>query len=310
VKHRNSNGKVIALRGNDRNREVVQRRLHAQASQLLGSAVAPYGWQALQPQALPEGAAYAGKNARCAVVGWLRPNPFGPPGQEVQPMMHLAVAERGRPLIWEEMLEVVREVCGPQAEAVELYPALRRELRGERNRHLYAFLGGEEWPIGEIPEGEARRREQEHAIAEQVGAFLRDKMVVFQVPDPATPGAPFRIFRDVADAVAAGLEAAALREGNVGAVPHAEGFEWSPAAEEYCAQIEAEASALRDRLTQELAVAGEATVVPIAPELVLSPEEQAAKEEAERAVEVRAEQELAAMRAALVRKDEPSGGDV
>lgn len=219
------------------------------------------------------------------------------------PMMHLAIVERGRPLLWEEMLQVVREACGPQAEAVELFPALRRELRGERNRHLYAFMHGEEWPIGMLPEGEVARRAREHQVAEQVGNFLKDKVVVFQ--PPAQEGQPLRVFRDVADAAALGVEGVALREGLVGAIPMQEGFEWSPAATAYHDEVEKAAAELRDRLYAEMAQAAETgvSVLPVKPEIT---EEQRA---AEAQAEAEAEAELAAMRAAMVGKGS-DGGDL
>lgn len=292
---RDSSGKVVMMRG-DRNMDMVKRRIHAQAAAALGSQVAPYGWQSLQPVAAPEGAAYAAENARCAVVGWLVPSPFSPSDQQV-PMMHLAVAERGRPLIWEEMLQVVREVGGPEAEAVELYPAVRRELRGERQRHLYSFLHGEEWPIGMLPEPERKRRERNVAAAQQVGEFLKDKAIVFQMP--TEEGGKIRIFRDMADAAEANLEAATLREGLVAAVPEDDNVEWSPAAEAYREAVVKEAGELRDRVLREMAQADvDAQAASFMPVLQEPTEAEKAKEAEKEAV---AQAELDAMRASLVK---------
>jgi hypothetical protein len=292
---RNSSGKVVALRG-DRNMEVVRRRLHSKAAALMGSQVAPYGWQPLQQVAVPAEATYAGENSRCAVVGWLHANPFVPPGEQGAPMMHLAVQERGRPLIWEEMLQVVREVCGAEAEAVELYPALRRELRGERARHLYSFINGEEWPIGIVPEHEIRRRERTNAAAEKVGEFLKEKAIVFNMP--TEEGGKIRVFRDVADAAAAQLEAATLREGLVAAVPEDEHVEWSPAAQAYREEIMKEASEIRDRILREMAQAdvdAQAAITPVLQEMTAE-QQQAAVEDEEKAAA-----DLEAMRREMIK---------
>ncbi|MFA6616125.1 MAG: hypothetical protein WCS60_08590, partial [Hydrogenophaga sp.] len=45
-----------------------------------------------------------------------------------------------------------------EAEGIELFPAIRRELRGERSRHFYVLQQGE-WPLGMVPPHEQRRRE-------------------------------------------------------------------------------------------------------------------------------------------------------
>jgi hypothetical protein len=216
-------------------------------------------------------------------------------------MMHLAVQERGRPLIWEEMLQVVREVCGAEAEAVELFPALRRELRGERARHLYSFINGEEWPIGIVPDHEIRRRERTNAAAEKVGEFLKEKAIVFNMP--TEEGGKIRVFRDVADAAAEQLEAATLREGLVAAVPEDENVEWSPAAQAYREEIMKEASEIRDRILREMAQADvdtQAAITPVLQEMTAEQQQAAIEDEAQAAAA------LAAMRTEMVK----DGGNV
>jgi hypothetical protein len=278
--------------------EMAKRRLHQQMAAALGSQVAPYGWQPLAPAQPPEGAVYAGENARCEVRAWQEPCPFVA-GQQQSPMTHIVVAERGRPLVWEEALAVVREVCGPDAEAVELYPALRRELRGERCRHLYALPPGMEWPIGMLPEFERKRRECEQAVLERVNDFLADKTVVFA--EPAAAGGKFRIFRDVADATAAGVVDVELRPALVAAAPDDDSTEWSAAARAYRDAIHAESTALRDRLLAEAQAAEQAQVVPVLQQPRAEPTE--ADLAAEATAEAAAEAELAALRAQLVKKD-------
>lgn len=291
---RNSSGKVVAIRG-DRNMLMAQKRLHAQMAAQLGSQVGPMGWDPLERVGDPmgaEGAAVVAQNRRCRVVGYLEPCPFQRPGGDPEQMLHLVIAARGRPLEWEEKMEVVRELCGYEREAAELYPALRRELRGERNSHLYVLPDGMEWPFGAIPEGERVRRAREAQVTEHIHAYLADKVVVF-LPPPEGGAEPFRIFRDVADAATAGLEGAQLREALVAALPPpGERMEWSAEALAYRAEIEAEVEALRNRVTRELD--------PPQPEVASITAQTPADPEAEAAAEAAAEADLARMREELL----------
>ena len=281
---RDSSGKVVALRG-DRNQAMAQRRLHAQMAAQLGSQVGPMGWQILRDVAAPEGAARAAENDRCQVIVHEVPSPMGPPDQ-VAPMLHLAIAERGRPLVWEEVMQVVREVGGFEAEGIELFPALRRELRGERYRHLYVLQEGE-WPVGMIPPHEARKRAAQEEMAGQVSDMLRTHKVLLRV-DEATQHA--YVYRDAADAAAAQLEATTLREALAVAIPvEDEKVTWSPAAVAYREEVMAAAEALKNQLLAAYKAAQEAEraqPVPIAPPTEAE-QRQAAIDEAQAAEELR-----------------------
>jgi hypothetical protein len=279
------------LRG-DRNREMAARRLHRQAAAVLGSQVSPYGWDQLRPVVdVPEGATMAAENGRCRVIVMEEASPMGPP-DKVVPLIHLAIAERGRPLIWEEVLQVIREVVGFEAEGVELYPALRRELRGERHRHIYVVQDAE-WPVGMVPPIEARRRASERAIAEQISEELKRYVVLVHAGEDGV----HRVFRDAADAT--GLpEGATLREALLAALPtdRAE-VVWSPAAVAYRGEMMADVEVMRARLTVEHQEAVGGGVV----EDIRPPEPTEAERAAADAAEAQAEAELRAMRAELAK---------
>lgn len=274
---------------------VAQERTHRMLAAQLGSQVGPLGWQMLKPEAPPEGAVQAFANDRCQVLVMAVPSPFDGPGDPM-PMLHLAVAERGRPLIWEEAMQVIREVAGFEAEGIELFPAIRRELRGERSRHFYVLQQGE-WPLGMVPPHEQRRREAERGMAQQVTDMLKGYKVLILVDDAQDPP-HVRVFRDAADAAAAGLDGATLREALAAAVPPTEpNVEWSAAAEAHRAEAMAAAEGMKQRLIAEYtaaAAAERAQPVPIAPPT----DEERAKAAEEEAT---AAAELAAMRENLIK---------
>jgi hypothetical protein len=86
-------------------------------------------------------------------------------GREVKEMIHLSIKTNDRsPVIdWRDKLRIKNELCGEDAEAVELYPAMSRVVDGANQFHLWvigytggprganltdADSAGVEWPFG------------------------------------------------------------------------------------------------------------------------------------------------------------------
>lgn len=287
-------GKVVQMH-KDRNRVMVERRLHRQAAHVMGSSLLPYGWQPLVEVSVPpeEAEEIVGifENGRCRVELRAITNPFVRGGK---PMGHLAIAERGRPLEWNEMLQVQREVCGPAVNGAEVFPSTTLELVGERRRHLFVLMGGEEWPFMLAPPAVQQRRAEEAADAAQVAAYLRKQTVLYCLP--TAEGQPVRVCRDAADAAASGVEGE-LREGIAVAIPQDEHTEWSAAATAFREEVAREAEALRDRLRAARQAAVEPTMLDVPDPISAEEAEAQAAREAE--AEAAAEAELVRLRAEL-----------
>ena len=212
-------------------------------------------------------------------------------------MLHVIITERRRELRWAEILQVVREAVGAAADAVEIYPALRREIHEETRRHLYALVDME-WPLGMVPEREMRRRVAEQGIAQKVFEMLRAHKVLVRFDEA---GERAWVYRDIADATSAGLETTVLREALLAAcIDQGAAVEWSAAAQEYRDGVIREAEQLKQRLVAEWMetgwnAAGAEVAQPAAPE--------PAPQEVDPAAEEAAARDLRAMRESMRRDD-------
>lgn len=63
---------------------------------------------------------------------------------------HLSIKrnDRGEVTDWRHMQQMKNEVCGPEREAVELYPATSRVLDAANQRHLWVYPEGRQFPLG------------------------------------------------------------------------------------------------------------------------------------------------------------------
>lgn len=246
-----SKSKKVVSMGKDRNKAARARQAQRAVRAQVGSAIPPMGWKPLvKGEEVPPGAMGIAANDRCEITAW----PFNHPGDPNSkvPALHLVIAERGRSLLWEELNQIKLEMCGPQVEAVELYPSVQRELIGERKRHLFCLPPGEEWPIGLVPQEEAARRQRQYELMERIQEYTADK--ILQVIFPEEEGEDLRIFKDKDDAVEA-VEDAVLREVPIGQLPQGEqeGVLWSEKAAEYRDQITAEIEAIVAKAKAEAA---------------------------------------------------------
>lgn len=62
-------------------------------------------------------------------------------GKEVKEMVHLSIKRNDRqPAIdWRDKLRIKNELCGPESEAVELYPSMNRVVDGANQFHLWVI---------------------------------------------------------------------------------------------------------------------------------------------------------------------------
>jgi hypothetical protein len=62
-------------------------------------------------------------------------------GREVEQMVHLSIKrnDRGPVIDWRDKLRIKNELCGPESEAVELYPSMKRLVDGANQFHLWVI---------------------------------------------------------------------------------------------------------------------------------------------------------------------------
>jgi hypothetical protein len=62
-------------------------------------------------------------------------------GQEVKEMVHLSIKRNDREHVidWRDKLRIKNELCGPESEAVELYPSMNRVVDGANQFHLWVI---------------------------------------------------------------------------------------------------------------------------------------------------------------------------
>lgn len=67
--------------------------------------------------------------------------PDGPKGSEWPPMIHLSIKRIDRQPIhdWRDLQEIKNQLCGPECEAVELYPAESRVVDAANQYHLWVL---------------------------------------------------------------------------------------------------------------------------------------------------------------------------
>jgi hypothetical protein len=53
---------------------------------------------------------------------------------------------------WEVLQRVKNELCGPEADGVEVYPGESRCVRAANTRHLWVAAPGEDWPVPDLNE--------------------------------------------------------------------------------------------------------------------------------------------------------------
>jgi len=95
-----------------------------------------------------------------------------------QAWVHLSIRRNDRAAIhdWRDLQRIKTDVCGPEAEGVELYPAESRLIDTANQYHLWVLVSGERLPLG-FHDGRVMTSAA-HAAAH--GARQRD-------PDPALP---------------------------------------------------------------------------------------------------------------------------
>jgi hypothetical protein len=284
--------KVVKL--NDRNAQVKVRQAQAQARAQFGSMVPPLHWVPLEKDEVPPGTVGAWRNPKCKVVAFEAPNPTGRP----DPMICLHITEVGRELLWQELQQVQREVVGAEVEAVELFPAARRELGGHHVRYLWCLPAGQEWPVGMYPPAEMARRQRVAEMEQRANEFVNQHTICAYFP--FSRAEKVEIYVDRADAAAAG-RTEGLREEPLGAFPgQAPDLIWSDAARALFDRVAQELTALVDQLEAEYRTAEEAPI----------PEEPAAEDapvptvEEDAAAEAQAAADLEALRASMRKTDE------
>jgi hypothetical protein len=89
------------------------------------------------------------------------------------PVKHLSIKRRDKEAIhdWRHLQRIKNEICGPEAEAVELYPAESRLLDGANQYHLWCVPPGYNFPFGFTTGGKPVRSRPEDAA--RVGAKQR-----------------------------------------------------------------------------------------------------------------------------------------
>jgi hypothetical protein len=77
-----------------------------------------------------------------------------PPAATWPPLVHLSIKRIDRQPIhdWRELQAIKNELVGPEAEAVELYPAQSRAVDTANQYHLWVLGNGASWPFG-FPKG-------------------------------------------------------------------------------------------------------------------------------------------------------------
>jgi len=62
-------------------------------------------------------------------------------GREVKEMVHLSIKRNDRQPVsdWRDKLRIKNELCGPESEAVELYPSMSRVVDGANQFHLWVI---------------------------------------------------------------------------------------------------------------------------------------------------------------------------
>lgn len=65
-------------------------------------------------------------------------------------LTHLSIKRNGREPIhdWADLQAIKNAICGPEAEAVELYPAESRLVNAANQYHLWVLPIGLHWPVG------------------------------------------------------------------------------------------------------------------------------------------------------------------
>ena len=73
-----------------------------------------------------------------------------PHGLKGMTVWHLSIRRQDREAIhdWRVFQEIKNQICGPEIEALELYPKESRVLDTANQYHLYAIMGGEAIPLG------------------------------------------------------------------------------------------------------------------------------------------------------------------
>lgn len=72
------------------------------------------------------------------------------PTEDGPPMHHLSIKRRDKAVIhdWRDLQRIKNELCGPEREAVEIYPAESRLVDTSNQYHLWVLPAGERVPFG------------------------------------------------------------------------------------------------------------------------------------------------------------------
>lgn len=72
------------------------------------------------------------------------------PGQSEEPLIHLSIKWHDRRPIhdWRDLQRIKNEICGPEREGVELYPAESRLVDTANQFHLWILPKGQSMPFG------------------------------------------------------------------------------------------------------------------------------------------------------------------
>lgn len=80
-------------------------------------------------------------------------------------MLHLSIKRIDKEPIhdWRHLQEIKNQLCGPECEAAELYPAESRLIDGANQYHLWVLAPGQAFPFGLLTEGGPARSTPEQA---------------------------------------------------------------------------------------------------------------------------------------------------
>ena len=79
-------------------------------------------------------------------------DPYGPPeGSDFPPVTYLSIKRRGDKSCvrdWRHLQEIKNDICGPEAEGVEIYPAESRKVDTANQFHLWVLMPPNGFPFG------------------------------------------------------------------------------------------------------------------------------------------------------------------
>lgn len=129
--------------------------------------------EGIDPKDATEGGAGSWMNDEYQVTASLLPRNDGSPGS-MDGMVHLSIKRNDKQPVqdWRDKQAIKNEICGPEREAIEIFPAESRLVDEADQAHLWVFPEGDKLPLGfqarMVKDDRERRREMREAFGMEV----------------------------------------------------------------------------------------------------------------------------------------------